>query len=124
MMFDTGGKMPYSECPVCGFRFSWFRKWKLSTTKPYACSKCHTGLLKNADSERKMNLGIIIMLYPPILLMFIAIAKRTFHFTIPDVIELPLCILIAVPPVIIGFIMVINGLLTAKFELFEDSEKG
>lgn len=45
------------------------------------------------------------MAIPMLLLPCISVAGKKFHFTIPDIIELPLCLLIIVPPMIAVFVL-------------------
>jgi hypothetical protein len=114
----------YSECPKCGYRFSWLRKWKLSSKSAYPCPKCQVGLLKNGESEKYTNWGIVILFIPQLPLGLISVAKRTYHFTIPDIIEFPMCILILVPAMIVGLVLVVKGLASAKFEVVENQKNG
>ncbi|MBN1545505.1 MAG: hypothetical protein JW902_02480 [Syntrophaceae bacterium] len=111
----------YSKCPQCGYRFSWIEKWRLSTKRAYPCPQCQAGLLKDKKSERYLLLGICLLFVPELALGLLSALKQG---AIPDIVELPLCLLIALPPFILSLICIVKGFKSARLEVVENQKTG
>lgn len=115
--------MAYSACPKCGFRFSWFRKWKLSAQNVYPCPRCHVGLLKDSESEKYIKWGAIFCLITQIPIWLNLANRDLFQINITGTVKLfPVVFLIVVSFSILSAVLTIKGLRRAKFVVAEDME--
>ncbi len=106
----------YSECPKCGYHFSWLSKWKLSANKAYPCPGCKAKLLKHKKSEYYIKFSLMLFL---LLILTFSILKKMYPHPIPDKIELALVLLLYVPSLIFGILLLRKGFALARFIIVE-----